>query len=116
MFRSFLLAVAALTLTASLSLADPGFQILYQDGVPRVQIEGNYANSTYTIWRAQSIQGPWRAVTNQNILCLGNCFADDRTALPARATGIDSTCCSPMDAQRVSDRTKSRSPPPCSKR
>ena len=82
MIRSTLLAVAALTLTASLSIADPGLKIFYQDGVPRVQIDGNYANSTYTIWRAQKVQGPWNAVTNQNILCLGNCFADDRTALP----------------------------------
>jgi hypothetical protein len=80
--RSILLAVAALTLTASLSFADPGLQIFYAAGVPRVQIEGNYSNSTYTIWRAQSDLGPWTAVTNQGILCLGSCFAEDRTALP----------------------------------
>jgi hypothetical protein len=80
--RSTLLAVAALTLTASLALADPKLQIFYESGVPRVQIEGNYANSTYTIWRAQNVQGPWNAITNQGILCLGNCFAEDRTALP----------------------------------
>lgn len=85
MIRSTLLAVAALMLTASLSFADPGLKVFYESGVPRVQIEGNYSNSTYTIWRAQNLHGPWTAVTNHNILCLGNCFADDRTALPGTA-------------------------------
>jgi hypothetical protein len=83
LIRSVLLSVTALLLSATLVAADPNLLVTYPGGVPKVQIEGDYAHSTYTILRATKELGPYVAITSHNVLCLGSCFADDRTALPA---------------------------------
>ncbi len=85
MIRSFALSVAALLVTASLAFAEPNLILTYPDGVPRVQIAGDYAHTTYTVMRATGDQGAWAAISQYDILCLGTCFADDVTALPGVA-------------------------------
>jgi hypothetical protein len=82
MIRSITLGVAALLVTASLAFADPQLIVSYRDGVPHVQIEGDYAHSTYTISRATGAEGPFAPISQHDILCLGACFVEDRSALP----------------------------------
>lgn len=85
MMRSITLAAVALFVTATLAFADPRLVVSYRDGIPQVQIEGDYAHSTYTILRASRAEGPFAPITQHDILCLGPCFTEDRTALP----GVD---------------------------
>jgi FlgD Ig-like domain len=80
--RSLILAAAAVLITASLVFAEPNIFVRYSNGVPRVQLEGDYAHSTYSVFRATRSDGPYDAITNRDILCLGDCFAEDRTAVP----------------------------------
>jgi hypothetical protein len=82
MIRRMLPALAALLLTASPAFADPQLLVSYRSGVPHVQIEGDYAHSTYTILRATRAEGPFAPITRHDVLCLGTCFAEDHTALP----------------------------------
>jgi hypothetical protein len=82
MIRSFALGAAALLVTASLAFADPQLIVSYRDGVPHVQIEGEYAHSTYTILRSTHAEGPFAPISQHDILCLGACFVEDRSALP----------------------------------
>lgn len=81
MVRRTLSAAALLALSASLAFAEPDFSVRFVDGVPRVEISGDYAYSTYTVLRATAEIGPYVAVTEQGVLCLGACFAEDRSAL-----------------------------------
>lgn len=82
MIRRTAPALAVLLLTAGLAFADPAVHVSYRDGVPRVQIEGDYAHSTYTIQRATRAEGPFAPITRHDVLCLGTCFVEDHTALP----------------------------------
>lgn len=82
MIRSLTLSVAALLVSASLAFAEPNLILSYPDGVPKVQIEGDYAHSTYTVLRAEGEQGAYAPVSAHDILCLGTCFALDTGALP----------------------------------
>lgn len=77
-----LLAFAALTLSASLALAEPQFIIRYPGGVPQVSITGDYSGSTYTVWRQAASGGEPVRITDHSVLCLGSCFAEDRSAVP----------------------------------
>ena len=77
-----LLALAALTLSATLALAEPRFIISYPGGVPQVSITGDYAGSTYTVWRQPASGGEPVRITDNTILCMGSCYAEDRTAAP----------------------------------
>lgn len=78
-----LAVVAATSLTASAVLAAPGVTVRYFDGVAQIQLEGDYPLMRYTVWRAESADGPFAtAITGQSTLCIGACFADDRTAEP----------------------------------
>lgn len=85
MIRSACLALSVLALTASLSVAEPSIRVYYSDGVPYVELEGNYLHSIYTVYRASSAAGPWETISNESILCLGSCYTGDRTALPGTA-------------------------------
>ena len=80
--RAIVFTLFALLVSAHLAFADPDLRVTYVSGVPRVQIAGDYSHATYTISRANRADGPFAAITQQDILCLGSCFADDRTALP----------------------------------
>lgn len=77
-----LLAIAGLALSASLALAEPQFVLRYPGGVPQVSITGEYAGSTYTVWRQPVEGGLPTPITNQSILCLGSCYAQDPSAVP----------------------------------
>lgn len=77
-----LLAFAGLTLSATLALAEPRFIISYPGGVPQVSITGDYAGSTYTVWRQPASGGEPVRITDHTILCMGSCYAEDRTAVP----------------------------------
>jgi hypothetical protein len=81
MVRSILLGLCAVALTANLAFADPELAVTFHEGVPRVQIAGDYAHSTYTVLRSAGETGPYVAITERDILCLGACFAEDRSAV-----------------------------------
>ena len=76
-----LLALAALTLSATLALAEPRFIISYPGGVPQVSITGDYSGSTYTVWRQPASRGEPVRITDNTILCMGSCYAEDRSAV-----------------------------------
>ena len=78
----FLLVFAVLTLSATLALAEPQFVLRYPGGVPQVSITGEYPGSTYTVWRQPASGGEPVRITEHTILCLGSCYAVDRTAVP----------------------------------
>src|SRR5262249_55113581 len=62
----------------------PEFRIAYPNGVPRVEITGDYRQSHYTVWRAAAAEGPYGLVSDDDILCVGPCFADDYSAIGGR--------------------------------
>ena len=76
------LALAGLALSATLALAEPRFIISYPGGVPQVSITGDYPGSTYTVWRQPASGGESVRITDNTILCMGSCYAEDRTAVP----------------------------------
>jgi hypothetical protein len=76
------LLIVALALGTSLALADPGFRMTYPGGVPRVEIDGDWSLSRYSVWRAGALEGPWARVTEGEVLCTGQCFAQDYVARP----------------------------------
>jgi hypothetical protein len=75
------LALAALALSATLAVADPEFIIRYPNGVPQVSIAGDYSGASYTVWRAPAHGGVFERITRNGILCLGSCYAEDRTTV-----------------------------------
>jgi flagellar hook capping protein FlgD len=83
MKRTISTALLLVALSATPSAAVPEFRIQYPNGIPRVQIVGDYRHSTYTVWRAGGPDGPFTLVTEADVLCVGPCFADDYSALPA---------------------------------
>ena len=68
------------TLGVGPSSSAPEFQLRYVNGIPRVEIEGDFRHSHYTVWRAAVAGGPFVAVTDGDVLCVGACFADDYSA------------------------------------
>jgi flagellar hook capping protein FlgD len=76
--------VAIVTLSAALAFADPAFRISYSTGVARVEIAGDYTRARYSVWRATEDFGPYRLVTDGDVLCLGSCYADDYDAVGGR--------------------------------
>jgi len=77
-----LLAIAGLTLSATLAVAEPQFNISYPGGLPQVSITGEYPGSTYTVWRQPASGGEAVRITENSILCMGSCYAQDRSAVP----------------------------------
>lgn len=76
------LVISGLTLGAALAFAEPDFVIRYPSGVPQVSITGDYAGSNYTVWRQPAAGGEPVLVGERSILCLGSCYAEDRSAAP----------------------------------
>lgn len=77
----------ALVLAASLGLgsrvdADPGLEVRYPGGVPRLELSGNFANAHYTVWRSARADGALSLVGVADVLCLESCYAEDLTAAP----------------------------------
>lgn len=83
MFRHrIMLVLAGLALSVALALAEPRFVLEYPGGVPQVSITGGYAGSTYAVWREPAAGGEPVLITDQSVLCLGSCYAEDRSAVP----------------------------------
>jgi hypothetical protein len=80
--RKLALVISGLTLGASLAFAEPEFILRYPGGVPQVSITGDYAGSSYTVWRQRAAGGEPVRITDQAVLCMGSCQAVDRTAVP----------------------------------
>jgi flagellar hook capping protein FlgD len=80
--RSLALALVMLALGGTRALAEPELIVRYPRGVPQVSITGNWTNSTYTVLRAPARGGVFEPITENSILCLGACYADDPTAAP----------------------------------
>ena len=78
----FALVLAALVLGAALAFADPAFRVTYSGGVPRAEIDGDWSLSRYSVWRAETTEGPWAPLTQGEVLCTGECYAQDYTAQP----------------------------------
>lgn len=76
------LIISGLTLGAALAFAEPDFMLRYPAGVPQVSITGDYAGSSYTIWRQPAAGGEPVLVGERSILCLGSCYAEDPGAVP----------------------------------
>jgi hypothetical protein len=83
--RKIVLIVSGLTLGASLALAEPEFILRYPSGVPQVSITGDYGGSSYTVWRQPASGGEPVRITDRSILCMGSCYADDRSAAPGES-------------------------------
>ncbi len=82
MSRSITLSIAALALAAGLAFAEPGIVVRYADGVPVIQLAGSYARSQYTVYRADAPDRDFAAITDAQVLCIGDCFAVDVSARP----------------------------------
>jgi len=80
--RSITIALASIALGATLALAEPQFVLRYPGGVPQVSITGDFSGSTYTVWRTPASGGDAVRVTDGSVLCLGACYAEDRSAAP----------------------------------
>ncbi len=101
MIRQLALSIAAVVLVADLAIADPSVRVSYPDGVPRVEISGSYPQSYYTVWRALPGQATYTPVMDGDVLCLGSCYALDRTATPG-ATYLYRFDLTLVDGSRVS--------------
>src|SRR5688572_4786341 len=84
MKRTVFTAMLYLSLSAGSSFAAPDFRIQYPNGIPRVEIVGDYRHSRYTVWRAGSPDGAFTLVTDGDMLCVGPCYADDYSAQGGR--------------------------------
>ena len=84
MRRSIALSIATLGLLAGLAVADPEVTVTYRSGVPVIQLSGSYAGSSYTVYRAAAGDPVYRAITDGQLLCLGDCSTADYDAVPGR--------------------------------
>src|SRR5258706_2929448 len=80
--RTISLTVAALALGTTLAFAEPELLVRYPDGVPQISITGQYPGAVYSVYRAPAGGGPFERISENAILCLGSCYAEDRTAVP----------------------------------
>jgi hypothetical protein len=71
------LTLLSLVLAARLALAEPGVRVSYQPGVAIVRLEGDYSNARYTALRADAPAGEFIALSDGEVLCLGECLAAD---------------------------------------
>lgn len=79
------LAIAALALGATLAIAEPGLLVRYSNGVPRITLAGDFAGAAYTVYRAPARGGGFEAISGDRVLCLGSCYAEDRSAVPGES-------------------------------
>jgi len=84
LLRRLSLAAAGMMLVTGLALAEPQVRVDYHAGIPQVRLEGSWAGSFYTIYRANDATGPFRSLSSLDVLCTGECFIDDFDAQPGR--------------------------------
>lgn len=82
MKRTLTLSLLLLALSGEPSRSDPEFRLSYPDGVPRVEIGGDWQYSHYSVWRAESPAGPFQRISGSDVLCLGSCSAEDFDVMP----------------------------------
>ena len=82
--RSIALSIATLALFAGLAVAEPEVTLTYRSGVPVIQLAGSYAGSSYTVYRASAGEPQFSAITDGNLLCLGECSVADYDAQPGQ--------------------------------
>jgi hypothetical protein len=80
--RSVPLSIAGLVFAFGLCFADPGLQVTEVSGGIRVQLEGSFAQSTYTVLRSAAQDAPYVAITQRDVLCTGDCYATDFDVVP----------------------------------
>jgi hypothetical protein len=80
--RALSMIVIVPMLATTLASADPGIRVEYFAGVPQITLEGTYTSSRYTVLRASAASGPFTPISAVELLCVSNCFVDDRTAVP----------------------------------
>jgi len=78
------IALGALVFLAAPAHAGPQIRVSAVDGVANIELVGSYPQSHFTVYRADNAAGPWRAITDFDVLCLASCFATDFTAEPGR--------------------------------
>ena len=74
------LALGSLALITTLSLASPAVRVQSLDGVPRVELVGDFAQARYAVFRAVSPAGVFTPLGIGDLLCIGPCFVDDPAA------------------------------------
>ena len=74
------LALASLALITTLALASPAVRVQSVDGVARVELVGDFAQSRYSVSRAALPGAVFTPVGFGDVLCAGPCFVDDPTA------------------------------------
>lgn len=84
MKRFIITTALAVALCATPVSADPEFRLTYPNGVPRVEIVGDWRYSRYSVSRANTLSGPFERLGEGDVLCLGPCFVDDYSALGGR--------------------------------
>src|SRR5262245_14824307 len=75
---------AMLSAVCGPALADPALRVEFHPTGVRLELDGSFAGSTYTVLRADSPAGTFQAITSADVLCLGECFAWDAEAVPGR--------------------------------
>lgn len=84
MRRIFIAVLACLAAWSTAALADPALRVDVRPTGVRLVLEGSFSGTTYTVLRADSPSGPYRAITSANVLCMDECFAWDTDAIPGR--------------------------------
>ena len=84
MRRTIALSIATLGLLAGLAVAAPEVSVTYRSGVAVIQLAGDFAGSTYTVFRAATRDPVYRMITDSQVLCIGECIAADYEALPGQ--------------------------------
>lgn len=74
------LALASLALLATLALASPAVRVESIDGIPRVELVGDFASARYAVFRAVAPGAAFTPIGTGDVLCLGPCFVDDPAA------------------------------------
>ena len=82
MRRTLTLAVATIALLAGLAVAEPAVTVTYRAGVPVIQLNGSFAGSSYTIYRAAPAEPEFLPISSIDVLCLGECLVADYEARP----------------------------------
>ena len=79
--RALALSIVAVALLVSLAVADPAVRVTYPQGITRVELDGNWTHCRYSVTRAARGDDPGVPMVASDVLCLGSCFVDDRTAV-----------------------------------
>lgn len=78
--HSIPIALSSLALVTTLAVASPEVRVEALDGVPRIELVGDYAHRWYAVLRAPGPDGAYEPVGAAATLCLGPCFVEDPEA------------------------------------